>query len=159
MVLWDFYIARYKNERKWKKHIEKHVEEYLQEENLPSPPVGEEVFFRDVNLTLLFGGRLRLVIFEPADYKKKLVFFNERTKWLLIALPEQKLILTAFYLKVSSTPEEYFCIEKGYTEITPEIDLEELRNGPKEQGYYRRPTEEEEEFLHQIRSQCKYVGC
>jgi len=159
VTLWDFYIAKYKNEKKWKKHVEKHVEEYLQEENLPSPPVGEEVFFRDINLTLLFGGRLRLVIFEPADYKKKFVFFNDKTNWLLIVLPEERLILTAFHLKVSSTPEEYYSVEKGYIEIKGETNLERISNGSEGQGYYRRPTEKEEEFLHQIRNQCKYVGC
>ena len=158
-MLWHFYIAQYKDQKSWEKHVRKHVHEFLEEEGLSVPPVGSEVFYRDVNLTLLFSRKLRLIVFEPNDYVKKFVFFNEKNRWMLIALPEQDLVLTAFYLKSSSCPEEYYSIEKGYIEIPSETELEELRNGPKGQGYYRGPTEEEKELFYSLQDQCRYVGC
>ncbi len=55
MILWHFYIAQYKDQKSWEKHVRKHVLEFLEEEELSVPPVGSEVFYRDVNLTLLFS--------------------------------------------------------------------------------------------------------
>lgn len=42
------------------------------------------------------------------DCIDKIVFFNTKTKWLVIVIYETKRILTCFYLWKSDTLEEYF---------------------------------------------------
>jgi hypothetical protein len=159
-MLWNFYIAHYRNENKWNRHVRKHTTRFKRIMQL-SLSLPDEIFYRDVNLTLLFAGEPELVIFEPQDFTKKFVLHNSRTGWmlLLLATDEEKIILTSFFLTEANTPEDYFKLVKGYREISPETRIEEIVNGSESAGYYRRPTEEEKEFLRQLRSQCRYVGC
>jgi hypothetical protein len=160
-MLWNFYVAQYKDEEKWKEHVTKHIRRLkrIVQETIPVP---EDIAYRDINLTLLFGGKPVLVVFEPSDYKKKFVLYNPQTGWMLILLAAQdeRTILTSFYLTQADTPEAYFKEVKGYDEIAPSIPDEKIKEvADEKQGYYRKPTKEEEEFLCQLRSQCRFVGC
>ncbi len=163
MALWKFYIAEYKDEKKWKKHVKKHIKQFvlLSDEDLPVPNkiLYREILYRDINLTLLFGAELYLILFEPSDYRKKFVLFNKNTGWMMILLPNENLslILTAFYLEYQVDPKDYFQYEKGYKYLQKEFPNEDERL--QREGFFRLPNEKEKKFLCQIRNKCKYVGC
>jgi len=160
LSFWNFYIAHYRDKKKWDKHVKKHTARFQYITQHPLPLTGE-IFYRDINLTLLFAGKLELVIFEPQDFLKKFVLYNPKTGWMQILLitEKERIVLTSFFLTKADTPEDYFKIVKGYREVHPQTRIKEIADEFKSTGYYRRPTEEEKEFLRQLRNQCKYVGC
>jgi len=48
------------------------------------------------------------LIRQLQDCKDKVIFFNSKTKWLIIVMYEENRILTCFYLWKSDDLEEYF---------------------------------------------------
>ena len=62
-MLWNFYVAQYKGEEKWKEHVTKHIRRLkrIVQETIPVP---EDIAYRDINLTLLFGGKPVLVVWN-----------------------------------------------------------------------------------------------